>query len=357
MFLTFAAAVGVALGACPNQCSGHGYCDQNDRCVCFRAPGTKSMYKQAYTGADCSQRMCPFGMAHAEITDITQELAKVNYDDANAEVALIPKDGTSQNHLKAFLNNGFLLERDVGVDIKVVSKTETPATVTFQYKFDFERTFRFERTSGVGKYHARSNAFHVVSGTQSKEIDTGLYIYWDLTDNAATYITEIQAGDRYYLNVTRNGHEALGTDNFKPWNPNTAHNLIECSGKGICDRAAGSCKCATGYTGDACQRTVCVNDCSGHGVCQSQAYFAEDASTSYDGYDASSQVGCKCDSGFRGADCSMVECPSGADPMGGDGGAEGLDCSGRGTCDYTSGACQCFKGYFGERCEEQTNLV
>jgi hypothetical protein len=43
--------------------------------------------------------------------------------------------------------------------------------------------------------------------------------------------------------------------------------------------------------------------------------------------------------------------------LGGDGGAEGRDCSGRGACDYTSGTCNCFKGFFGERCELQTNLV
>jgi hypothetical protein len=40
--------------------------------------------------------------------------------------------------------------------------------------------------------------------------------------------------------------------------------------------------------------------------------------------------------------------------MGGDSGAQGMDCSGRGKCDYTTGQCQCFKGFFGERCEEQT---
>jgi hypothetical protein len=34
-----------------------------------------------------------------------------------------------------------------------------------------------------------------------------------------------------------------------------------------------------------------------------------------------------------------------------------MDCSGRGRCDYTVGTCSCFRGFFGERCEQQSTLV
>jgi hypothetical protein len=51
-----------------------------------------------------------------------------------------------------------------------------------------------------------------------------------------------------------------------------------------------------------------------------------------------------------------VECPSGADVLKGYGNEAGRDCSGRGLCDYSSGICSCFHGYYGTKCEFQTVL-
>jgi hypothetical protein len=51
-----------------------------------------------------------------------------------------------------------------------------------------------------------------------------------------------------------------------------------------------------------------------------------------------------------------VECPSGADVLKGYGNEAGRDCSGRGLCDYSSGICSCFHGYYGTKCEYQTVL-
>merc|ERR1719389_1358120 len=71
----------------------------------------------------------------------------------------------------------------------------------------------------------------------------------------------------------------------------------ECSGRGTCDRGAGSCECADGYSGASCQRINCPNDCNGKGSC--------DTTTGM----------CNCAGGYSGNDCGTRLCPKGDDPL------------------------------------------
>lgn len=101
---------------------------------------------------------------------------------------------------------------------------------------------------------------------------------------------------------------------------NTAHDYMECSNKGICDRADGSCVCFEGYEGSACQRASCPisNDgvCSGHGTCATIGDIARlDYNNSYNLWDEQVSMGCVCDPGFEGPDCSKAMCKYGADPL------------------------------------------
>ena len=92
-----------------------------------------------------------------------------------------------------------------------------------------------------------------------------------------------------------------------------AHAIAECSNMGICDRGLGTCKCFSGFTGGACQRTICPNDCSKHGRCETLKEITmfdgplydtsrglDGGSTTgvgltYDRWDSSSMVMCNCD--------------------------------------------------------------
>lgn len=186
-----------------------------------------------------------------------------------------------------------------------------------------------------------------------------------------------------------------------------AHRLAECSNNGICDRTKGQCKCREGFTGSACDQQTCPRRCSDRGVClsigrlagRSQAlplsfrighYYDQNetvesfrgGSETWDGRfghqcicDSSWKVGLRAGerqlSEFFGLACEFRRCPSGDDPdtpfvnetdcsgkaqsvHGVDLGLAGnlchIDCSNRGTCDYSTGLCTCFSGYAGINC-------
>merc|ERR1711871_1658395 len=95
-----------------------------------------------------------------------------------------------------------------------------------------------------------------------------------------------------------------------------AHYYMECSNKGICDRKSGECECFDGYEGSFCQRAACPNACSGHGTCETIAELAEDEFDNiYALWDKDMTMGCSCDPGYGGADCSSRMCKYGIDPL------------------------------------------
>jgi len=94
---------------------------------------------------------------------------------------------------------------------------------------------------------------------------------------------------------------------------------MECSNKGTCDRSSGLCTCYPGYDGVACQRASCPgfpNSCSGHGVCKTiKQLAAADNGNFYDLWDKDKTMGCECDNGYSGPDCSLRTCKVGVDPL------------------------------------------
>jgi len=99
----------------------------------------------------------------------------------------------------------------------------------------------------------------------------------------------------------------------------TAHYYMECSNRGQCDRSSGECVCNEGYDGVACQRASCPGypaSCSGHGVCKTIKQLAQsDNFNIYELWDKDSTMGCFCDAGYGGPDCSQKLCKYGIDPL------------------------------------------
>ena len=102
---------------------------------------------------------------------------------------------------------------------------------------------------------------------------------------------------------------------------NTAHEYVECSNMGTCQRDSGICNCLPGFTGPACERMKCPTadkdfECSGHGVCMdAKSLASQDYCNVYKLWDKKISFGCSCDKGYFGSDCSLRKCPVGYDPI------------------------------------------
>eukprot|EP01029_Cantina_marsupialis_P028209 TRINITY_DN775862_c0_g1_i1.p1 TRINITY_DN775862_c0_g1~~TRINITY_DN775862_c0_g1_i1.p1 ORF type:complete len:402 (-),score=88.38 TRINITY_DN775862_c0_g1_i1:116-1321(-) len=395
LLLFFAIFSEICVAECPNECNGHGICGRNDRCFCY----------DQYTGNDCSLRVCPSSRAFDKITTHKSEVLSPHYGCESIDPLICSGEGLVLDDLTYYTGTSdasFMIsisQATTVVHIPFIVDTtnkEMHCTVSNCFKeikvgnqvqtrdgFDFIISGKVSQnkmyyTTGVSlpnvdgiedeivtiiptggatvkykKFNTRNNhSFEDLGGitTVAMALDEGISIQF--TGNGQDY----KKGDYWVIHAI-----AMNVFDFDSNDVNTMHQYTECGGQGICDSLTGLCNCFEGYSGEACQRMNCPNNCNGHGVCQSAEYFAVEAGSSYSvAYDSRKINGCKCDIGFRGPDCSLIECPSSNDPLLSDfdDGKQlfGLDCSGRGLCDYTSGVCACFRGYTGEACEEQKNV-
>lgn len=205
IFLLLASIYVKVFSECPNACSAHGRCGAYDMCTCYRN----------WMANDCSQRICPFGLAHVDTP-------------------------------KGDLNSDGVIS---GPEVTVVKNS-----IVFPY------------------------------GVQ----------------------------EEYPQMTNTNGREVLD---------NAAHEYVECSNKGKCNRNSGTCVCLDGYNGNACQYLSCPIassglECNGKGVCETAASIAKrDSDNDYFLWDRDSSMGCVCDTGYYGPTCEQRRCKQFFDPI------------------------------------------
>lgn len=128
----------------------------------------------------------------------------------------------------------------------------------------------------------------------------------------STYKVQWSNTDEWEAYPTNHAHAIAQSSAGNISDFDEAHFYMECSNKGTCNRATGECQCFPGYTGEACSRTACPNDCSGHGLCRR---LIDIVGIDYNAWDAYKTQRCVCDAGYKGTDCSLQKCPMGDDPI------------------------------------------
>ena len=107
---------------------------------------------------------------------------------------------------------------------------------------------------------------------------------------------------------------------------------------GLLDRS-GVCRCNSGWSGTDCSLRLCINNCSGHGICEINGTLGK------------STEGCTCDLSWSGIDCSIQT--NEIQPS-------GCFCSGHGTCIWENRSnmsffeCLCDSEWTGLNCSHQS---
>jgi hypothetical protein len=239
-----------AAAECANACSGHGVCRNSDQCDCF----------PNYNGADCSQRVCPYGLAWVDN----------------------PRGDLNHDGVRQFDDGAVVFPADNSL-VPIYTYTEGPSAVTSATAVTVSswETFNPDAQSNEGHYYTEC------SNKGLCDRATGLCVCYDGYTGSSCQRTTC---------------------------PN------DCSGHGVCrtvdEIAAGMTNYSTAAGSADFTSTWGGMNFRATDNYAGQAYFrGVTTSTLYRLWDQDMAQACVCDAGYAGPDCSRRECPRGDDPL------------------------------------------
>merc|ERR1711871_1751785 len=273
---------------CANGCSGHGVCGANDMCSCYRNR----------QGNDCAHRTCPY--AFAQTTTPKGDL-NLDGDRLDNSGKILSEQGSININTKTitFASSGVVknTEVKVGDGLKICDETFVITAISCTGSLCTSVTVDHVATKTCTNYDVY---LHLV--TQRRP--SGDWEMWpgDFSGSGNQH-THFDTSNNNVLDVSKINH---ATDE--------GHFYMECSNAGLCDRSTGVCECFDGWTGAACTRQACPNDCSGHGTCQSVDELRTQAPTKVVNKNSQKVVTCtvaarsktvKCDANIEGTNSAL----------------------------------------------------
>ena len=366
---------------------GHNMAECSNRGVCDRATGKCVCEEGRFEGAACERKTCPSncnsrGLCQSmryfatlkdpgEGTVFTYEniwdadmMYGCNCDDTSLRPdCLLRTCPTGDDPLTgtAFDPDGIQVEEQQSLECRATSGTLVLSfrnEHTTKIPFDASETelqAALEALATISSDHG-STAISVSNAGQEicafAPVTTTIRFLQDFGDVPLLQVDDSDLG----ISVGSNAYAKV-----KETTVGTKENDV-CSNRGICDRETGVCTCleqmatSDGHGGQG-QR----GDCGYAGSTLTDCHTADSPCNLHGSCSGSPTYRCHCQSGWTGADCSLMTCPKGrswfSTPTANDYAHMSNDlaeCSDAGICDQTTGLCSCMDGFEGAACSVMT---